>query len=78
MKVQQVSVTNKDDARIVDLLIADNEDLDAANEIIQIVVPVQLGEYPRLVEVELAALDRVRDVIGNEIRQRKSAAGRDY
>ncbi len=76
MKIRETNVTHLGgDKHTVDLLIADDQSVDAANRLIQIVEPVDGSEYSRLAELQLAVLESAQIVLRDEIRRIKRAAG---
>lgn len=75
MPIQNTDITHIDDGYIVDITISDNPDLEQAAEVVQASVPVTVEqEYPLLVELQLAALERMRTLVGDEIQVRRAAA----
>ena len=76
MKIQRTVVIETDGGVRVELLIADAPDADAAQSSISILAPIT-GEdrYPRLPELQQAALRHARTAIDREIHRLEQARG---
>lgn len=67
MQIQETHVT--EGSKLVSLVIADSDNLEEAKEIVRIQVLTEFEHDWHLPAIQRAALHRLRDVIGDEIRR---------
>lgn len=58
-----------EDSKFVDLVIADNADIDEAKEVIHVRVEAEFQHHWRLPAIQRATLQRLQDAISDEIQR---------
>ena len=78
MSLQKSAVIETQSRRVIEMTFADKPNLDDALEFLTFRAPVTLSERPRLLELQLEALQHVREIIRNEIRRLDHILGQDH
>jgi hypothetical protein len=78
MQLQKSAIIDTQTRRLVEMTFADQSNLDQAVEILTFRIPVTLSERPRLLELQLEALQHVREVIRDEIRRLDHTLSQDH
>ena len=76
MRLQSVTVTKQTLSTAVEILFADNSDREQAIEFLHVRQAVGLDGHPSVEEYELAALQPLQTVLGDEIERLKHILGR--
>ena len=78
MRLQKSAVIETQSRRVIEMTFADEPNLDDVLEFLTFRVPVTLSEHARLLELQLEALQRVRDIIRDEIHHLDHILGQDH
>ncbi len=78
MRLQKSAVIEIPTRRVIEMAFADQPDLDDALEFLTLRVPVTLSEHTRLLDLQLEALQHVRDIIRDEIHRLDHILGQDH
>ncbi len=78
MRLQKSAVIETQSRRMIEMTFADQPNLDDSNEFLTFRTPVAQSGYPRLPEIQLEALGRLRGVIDEEIRRLDYTLSQDH
>ncbi len=78
MRLQKSAVIETQSRRVIEMVFADQPNLDDALEFLTFRVPVTQSGRPRLPELQLEALQHVREVIRDEIRRLDHTLSQDH
>lgn len=78
IKLQSVSVTDSQGHRYVEVVYADHENLDDAEQHLIFRIETTSGRSPRVPEAQLEALRNVRNVVSAEIQRLEEIRGREF
>ncbi len=74
LKVRRTTIIERSDTEAtVEILISDAEDPSESTETISLTVKIEYRNNPQLQELQVIALERARNAIGQEIQARPSA-----
>jgi hypothetical protein len=78
MRLQKSAVIETQSYRMIEMTFADQPNLDDAYEFLTFRTPVGKSGHPRLPEIQLEALGRLRSVIDEEIRRLDYTLSQDH
>ena len=78
MTLQKSSVTEIKGRRFIEMVIADQPNVDDAQQHLTLRIEIDAEGYPRLPAAHLEALQRVRDVINDEIQHLEHIRGQAF
>ncbi len=78
MRLQKSAVIETSSRRVIEMTFADEPNLDNALEFLTFRAPVAQSGHLRLLELQLEALQHMRDIIRDEIHRLDQTLGQDH
>ena len=79
MKIQSTRITDQtDESAVIEMFLADAPTAEDAGEFLKLRLKIPSAAIPRVAELNLVALRRMREIIDEHIRHFQSLAGRHH